>query len=162
MLLFWWQCVLAFNYVTNEKWLAAIFDLSCVKLHRPAFLIGLLRIIVSSAQRWQQMRCPAGPSDPVKEVPRVSEPVRGGTVIISGVIPVTPKVIQASYQKLEKWTAMRPTRAPGYKSVTRFLPDTSMWNFARPDRKVAPATLYWDFCAFSRNEGIEALVKLID
>ena len=65
-------------------------------------IIGLLSIITTPAQRWQQMDHPVGPGDPVKEVPRVSEPVRGGTVIISGVIPVTPKVIQASYQKLEK------------------------------------------------------------
>ena len=65
-------------------------------------IIGLLSIITSSAQRWQQIRHPVGPGNPVKEVPRVSEPVRGGTVIISGVIPVTPKVIQASYQEMEK------------------------------------------------------------
>ena len=65
-------------------------------------IIGLLSIIATSAQRWQQMGHPVGPGNPVKEVPRMSEPVRGGTVIISGVIPVTSKVIQASYQKLEK------------------------------------------------------------
>ena len=65
-------------------------------------IIGLLSIIASSAQRWRRRRRPAGPSDPVKEVPRVSEPVRGGTVIISGVMPALSKVIQALYQKLEK------------------------------------------------------------
>ena len=68
------------------------------------------------------------------------------------------KVIQASYQKWKNWTVMWPTRAWGYKYSVGLPEDTSMWNFARTDRRLAPVTLYWNFVYLSlwRQRGLTA------
>ena len=76
--------------------------------------------------------------------------IKSDTSIIS-------KVIQASYQESKVWTAMRPTRAFGYKNAREPPVDTIVWNFVRTDTR----NFILRLCQFFRSEGTQALLKLI-